>query len=596
MARVGEAWAWLRQGRLDQARPILEALVRQEPGFAPPRELLAYAHQMAGDLAAAEREMRAAVALDPAQPAFAAGLGVILRHRGSEDEAEQAFRTALVTAPGFPPAIEGLGRLLLDGGRAAEAAALLSPVTAAPDAPPALLALHAAALRGAGRSAEALPLAERAARARPRPPDADELLAAAQEDLGDFAAAEATTRLRLQAEPADAWAWSRLGRLQQARGEHEAAEQSFGRAVRLQPQDAALHLDLAESVWIRTGDLGRSLARLDAALRQRPTVTLFGTKVRLTGRAGLTAEAYAMAAEAVAGDTANAGLQRVAAAAAANAHRPETMLAHAKAAQAARPDDPAAEILVAEALLRLGEAGAAAPRLERLLERDPVDQRALALLALAWRCGGDPRYAELHDYPRLVRAFDLERPPGWSSREGFLADLSERLHALHRAAAPPLDQSLRGGTQTSHNLAVRRDPVLQALFAALAGPIEAYVQSLGPGKDAVRRRATGAWRFATAWSVRLRPQGFHVSHIHPDGWLSSAFYVEAPEVVRAGDRQGWLQFGDPGFPMAGRPEADHMVEPQPGRLVLFPSYMFHGTRPFGGSEPRMTVAFDVVQA
>lgn len=562
MARVGEAWAWLRQGRPDRARPILEALVRQEPGFAPPRELLAYAHQMAGDLAAAEREMRAAMALDPAQPAFAAGLAAILRHRGSECEAEAAYRAALAQAPGFPPALEGLGRLLLDAGRPAEAAALLACVTAAADAAPALLSLQAAA----------------------------------QEEVGDFTAAEAATRRRLQAEPSDVQAWSRLGRIQQARGEHEAAEQSFRRAVDLQPHDAALHLDLAESIWIRTGDLERSLARLDAAIRQRPAVTLFGTKVRLTGRAGLTAEAYAMAAEAAAGDPANAGLQRVAAAAAANADRPEAMLKHAKAARAARPDDPAAEILVAEAQLRLGEAAAAAPMLERLLERDPFDQRALALLALAWRSAGDPRYADLCDYPRLVRAFDLETPPGWSSREAFLSDLAERLHALHRAASHPLDQSLRGGTQTSHNLAVRRDPVLQALFAALAEPIEAYVRDLGPGEDAVRRRATGAWRIAGAWSVRLRPQGFHVSHIHPDGWLSSAFYVEVPEAVRAGDRQGWLQFGDPGFPMAGRPEADHMVEPRPGRLVLFPSYMFHGTRPFQGTEPRMTVAFDVVQA
>jgi hypothetical protein len=34
------------------------------------------------------------------------------------------------------------------------------------------------------------------------------------------------------------------------------------------------------------------------------------------------------------------------------------------------------------------------------------------------------------------------------------------------------------------------------------------------------------------------------------------------------------------------------VEPRPGRLVLFPSYMWHGTRPFGKGE-RVTVAFDV---
>jgi hypothetical protein len=34
------------------------------------------------------------------------------------------------------------------------------------------------------------------------------------------------------------------------------------------------------------------------------------------------------------------------------------------------------------------------------------------------------------------------------------------------------------------------------------------------------------------------------------------------------------------------------IEPKPGRLALFPSYMWHGTRPFAEGE-RMTVAFDV---
>ena len=40
-----------------------------------------------------------------------------------------------------------------------------------------------------------------------------------------------------------------------------------------------------------------------------------------------------------------------------------------------------------------------------------------------------------------------------------------------------------------------------------------------------------------------------------------------------------------------RPPA-RLVEPAPGRLVLFPSWLWHGTRPFGDGE-RLTVAFDV---
>jgi hypothetical protein len=36
------------------------------------------------------------------------------------------------------------------------------------------------------------------------------------------------------------------------------------------------------------------------------------------------------------------------------------------------------------------------------------------------------------------------------------------------------------------------------------------------------------------------------------------------------------------------------VAPQPGRLVLFPSMLWHGTVPFSARAERLTIAFDVV--
>ena len=41
-------------------------------------------------------------------------------------------------------------------------------------------------------------------------------------------------------------------------------------------------------------------------------------------------------------------------------------------------------------------------------------------------------------------------------------------------------------------------------------------------------------------------------------------------------------------------EAEHFIKPEPGLLVLFPSYMWHGTVPFSGEETRLTMAFDIV--
>jgi ectoine hydroxylase-related dioxygenase (phytanoyl-CoA dioxygenase family) len=55
-----------------------------------------------------------------------------------------------------------------------------------------------------------------------------------------------------------------------------------------------------------------------------------------------------------------------------------------------------------------------------------------------------------------------------------------------------------------------------------------------------------------------------------------------------------LRLGQPPFPTEPPLAAARHVRPAPGKLVLFPSYMWHGTEPFTTDESRMTIAFDVV--
>lgn len=76
--------------------------------------------------------------------------------------------------------------------------------------------------------------------------------------------------------------------------------------------------------------------------------------------------------------------------------------------------------------------------------------------------------------------------------------------------------------------------------------------------------------------------------------MSSAYYVSVP--VESADpvtRAGWLKFGEPRFPVDGL-EPLACVQPAPGRLVLFPSYLWHGTSPLKGEASRLSVAFDAL--
>ena len=71
--------------------------------------------------------------------------------------------------------------------------------------------------------------------------------------------------------------------------------------------------------------------------------------------------------------------------------------------------------------------------------------------------------------------------------------------------------------------------------------------------------------------------------------------MAVPEAVRDETaRQGWIKFGEPAFDVVLNNPVRRAIQPAPGRLVLFPSYTWHGTVPFHDKAARTTIAFDVV--
>ena len=231
-----------------------------------------------------------------------------------------------------------------------------------------------------------------------------------------------------------------------------------------------------------------------------------------------------------------------------------------------------------------------------LLLATPDDQYLIAMQTTALRLLNDRRYEALCDYEKMVLAQPLETPPGWTDLPSFLTDATSRLNTLHNPHGHRLlYQSLRQGTETTQDLSRSQDPVIQALFHAFDAPIARYRDYIGQGQDPLRRRNRGASRFNGSWSVRLHSAGFHTSHVHPRGWISSACYIQLPDSMTAGrTAEGTLSFGTPGMITTPTLDAELSVRPEPARLVLFPSYFWHGTLPFHSDQPRLTVAFDVV--
>jgi Tfp pilus assembly protein PilF len=256
----------------------------------------------------------------------------------------------------------------------------------------------------------------------------------------------------------------------------------------------------------------------------------------------------------------------------------------------ARLDSALPGVAIAEARhrLRTGEWDRAEQLVARELQAEPWSVRGWALQGLLWRLRENSRSEWLHDQPGLYAAHQLDLEVAQISK------VADRLRSLHQTRAHPLGQSLRGGTQTRGRLFERLEPEVVLLREAVRRTLERHWDSLPPLDEThpLLRHRDARPQFAGSWSVRLTDGGFHVAHIHPRGVISSACYLVVPPI---GGEEGHLEIGGPppelGLPLA--PLAS--FAPLPGRMILFPSTLFHGTRPFPTGE-RLTAAFDVVPA
>jgi tetratricopeptide (TPR) repeat protein len=467
-----------------------------------------------------------------------------------------------------------------------------------------------------GLEPEGLELLERARRLHPGDSRLWQMAGLLHRQLDEIEPAIAALSQAARLAPRDALVAHGLARAHLEAG--LPAIQFFQAARRLAPTDTEILEGLVAAVEAQVGPKA-AIEALEMLLGPNPTwlpglETVMQLRWMCGDREGFTADFE----RALALDPRNIGLWRSLIIALTQANRYDEALEVVLRGRSAAGDHPLFDVNEAVARTELGQFDAAEPLFERLadLEDGPFQvrrvrhflrtgrpQQAAALaermtgtadamlfwpyLSIAWRLLGDARWEWLEGDPRFVGIYDLDLPG--------LDSLAERLRALHRTTHQPLEQSLRGGTQTQGSLFARIEPEIRALRAAIVTAVEAHVAQLPPPRpdhpllSVPRGRRV---RFAGSWSVRLTGGGHHANHIHPAGWFSSAFYVALPP--ESPEPAGWLTLGVPQAELGIDLPPIRLVEPKPGRLVLFPSTLWHGTVPFEAGE-RLTVAFDVAR-
>ena len=590
MRRISEL---LQSGQYSAAHAQLESLVAANPDYVEGLRLLAGTKQALGEPIQAEALLRRALEIDPGWPPTLTALAELLLMTGRSAEAMPLLQRAV---RGSPRAALLLARLYLDAGQPAAALEIATPWCDSGKADLDLSALHVAAYAALGRQSEAVGHYRRLVAGAPDDPIATHTLAVAlnaadQPEEGERVARQTLSRARASAALHYTHARSLI-----SLERFEEAEQALRECIKLEPRRAEAHDRLAQLVWMRTGNMDEATHALDQALAHHGhDDALWATKAALLQEAGDAQAALACLAERAARAQSHPNLL-IRAGLAALEFEPATALTFAERALRALPGNPIARKLLCAGYLGVGDADKAMTECVSLLQASPDDQYLIAMQTTALRLLSDPRYESFCDYDEMVLSTFLEAPPGWPDLDSFLKDLTAHLKALHNPHGHRLlYQSLRRGTETTQDLSRSPDPVIQALFHSFAAPIARYRDHIGQGSDPLRRRNRGASRFNGGWSVRLHSGGYHTSHVHPRGWISSACYIQLPDSMRAGlTADGTLSFGAPGMLTTPSLEAEFSVRPEVGLLVLFPSYFWHGTLPFHSEQPRLTVAFDAV--
>jgi len=170
--------------------------------------------------------------------------------------------------------------------------------------------------------------------------------------------------------------------------------------------------------------------------------------------------------------------------------------------------------------------------------------------------------------------------------DDLLADLAHSIRSLARddQAGRDWSKAKRYAGYTSYaslNDLPRRDPA----FGELAKVLKRHATSFARDLE---------WevkpKLDSLWVNLLRSSGHHTAHVHPHSVLSGTLYVEVPR------GSGAIGFEDPRLPlmMAAPQRSDSFVtvEPRPGLLLMWESWLRHEVLPGTGQSERLSISFN----
>lgn len=174
-----------------------------------------------------------------------------------------------------------------------------------------------------------------------------------------------------------------------------------------------------------------------------------------------------------------------------------------------------------------------------------------------------------------------------------LNEALERLILERQAADGGVQRSNLGGWHSDMNLLEwAREPVT---------PVVRRVIELADAATLDTQAASGHRRgwLLEAWANVNSPGAANLAHSHGGCYWSAVYYVrvdegEGGELVLNDPRMPAIDMHAPALRFRGaEPEQQALIQPRPGMIVIFPSWLTHSVNPWAGEGRRISIAINL---
>ena len=181
----------------------------------------------------------------------------------------------------------------------------------------------------------------------------------------------------------------------------------------------------------------------------------------------------------------------------------------------------------------------------------------------------------------------------WPDTQDYNARL-RRIILDREKEDPGVPKSVVGGWHSREDFATWPHPEIGQLKAWIDEATEELMTvTSGAAKDEFSAAAI------SAWANVLRRGAYHRTHTHPGCVWSGVYYVAVGRNDTNWEHSGAIELDDPRgavemVALPGNPFGQRLtIEPEPGLMLMFPSWLRHAVHPFMGKGERITVAFNL---